>query len=1223
MKKLTLIIAIVSLTNLLFAQIINRRDIFPSNQQGINLANNFQLTEQAKQSSSCPYLDSVIQAKMEIGHLPGVSACIIKGGQVRWVGVYGDANIEMNIPVDTATLFMLASVSKTVTVTALMQLWEEGLFELDDNINDYLSFEILNPFHPEEPITFKMLCTHTSSIRDNWSLMPYYWNGDSPIPLDEYLFDYLNPDGANYISYLNYYDEIPGTNLHYSNIGVALMGYLVEVIGDSTFSYQTQERIFEPLQMNETAWFVSELDTMHIAMPYFWNGNAYTAYGHYGYSSYPCGQLRTSIDQLTNFLLCYHNGGTYLGQQILQSSTVEMILTPQIPQINPDIGLIWKKYTLGAREILGHYGGDDGVMSCMHFCLEENSAVIIFANREDAIGYQIQELLFDYAADSIEIQCLPEGIAFSTQEEIDNFQINYPGCNMIEGDVTICGENITNLNGLSALTSLGGDLSIGVVAGIFGFYIGNPSLANLSALQNLDYVGGSLIIAENDSLTNLQGLENITTIEGDLKIIGNDNIISLSGLDNLSSIEGDFYLGVMSGGFEPMPLGNPSLASLSALENLTTIGNGIRIVGNGSLVNLSGLDNLTSIGGSLLVKSNYGLINLDGLNNLASISDDIIVYDNCALTSLSGLDNIGFVDGNIIINYNIELVNLEAFLNIDGINGDFAIRNNSLLIDLAGVENITSIAGDLNIEHNNNLSSLAGLENIVSIDSNLIISNNNSLVDLSVLTGLTTVGGIIITYNYFLNNIFALENIISVDGDIQIIGNNSLAGLNGLHNISSIGGNLKIGNWNSGNSSLTNLSGLGSLVSVDGDLIVGNNETMVHLSGIDNLVSVGGDITIRENESLINLTGINNLSTVGGDVTIFNHYDLLSISGLENLTTIEGNLEIHNNSDLTNLTGLNSLHSIGGDFALISNVSSLTGLENLSTIGGNLGLYYSWLQADLSGLGNLQSIGGSLIIQNNNSLTGLTGLDLLESVSDSLIISGNEILQSITGLEVISSLGGSLVISENDILTDLSGLDSLESVGLDLRIKYNYDLVSVTALYNLNSIGSDMEIAHNYFLTSLAGLDNVVPGTIDHLSIYYNSSLSACAVESICTYLFNPNGGSINIHDNASGCSNPQEVEDACAIISKVNKNEISEFIIYPSPVADYATLTFGTIQSGSIVVEILNSTGIHVRNWQFSGNSTGQYSFILDFTALPDGMYLCRMNFDNEIQTKKILKVR
>jgi hypothetical protein len=76
--------------------------------------------------------------------------------------------------------------------------------------------------------------------------------------------------------------------------------------------------------------------------------------------------------------------------------------------------------------------------------------------------------------------CLPQGITFTTQAQVDNFQSNYPGCDQIEGYVTINGGSITNLNGLSVLTSIGGRLK-------FDFA---DALTNLTGLDNLTSVGG-------------------------------------------------------------------------------------------------------------------------------------------------------------------------------------------------------------------------------------------------------------------------------------------------------------------------------------------------------------------------------------------------------------------------------------------------------------------------------------------------------------------------------------------------------------------------------------------------------------------------------------------------------------------------------------------------------------------------------------------------------------
>ena len=210
--------------------------------------------------------------------------------------------------------------------------------------------------------------------------------------------------------------------------------------------------------MNESGWLLEEgLDTMHIAMPYQWNGSTHIPYGHYGFSDYPAGSLRTSIDQLGRFLLCYMNGGTYQGQQVLQSSTVDMILSPQIPNINPGQGLIWFSAQAASTTWWGHNGGMAGTRSIMYFTPEHDCGHIVLSNGEGDVG-PLGYILYDYATDSIGTHCLSDGITFTTQEEIDNFQTNYPYCSEIEGDVIIEGADITNLNGLSGLNSVSGFL---------------------------------------------------------------------------------------------------------------------------------------------------------------------------------------------------------------------------------------------------------------------------------------------------------------------------------------------------------------------------------------------------------------------------------------------------------------------------------------------------------------------------------------------------------------------------------------------------------------------------------------------------------------------------------------------------------------------------------------------------------------------------------------------
>jgi len=196
--------------------------------------------------------------------------------------------------------------------------------------------------------------------------------------------------------------------------------------------------------------------------------------------------------------------------------------------------------------------------------------------------------------------CLPAGIQFTSQSQIDNFQTIYPNCTQIEGDVTISGSDITNLNGLSVLTLLRRDLIIAY----------NPSLTTLTGLDNLTTIGGELNINHNDNLTNLIGLNNLTFVG---EFLGRGLVIEF----------------------------NSHLIDLSGLNALFYIGNYLAISENNELTILTGLDGLTSIDGNLYIENNNSLSSLTGLEKLHSIDGNIlIIYGDSSLISLTGLDNI-------------------------------------------------------------------------------------------------------------------------------------------------------------------------------------------------------------------------------------------------------------------------------------------------------------------------------------------------------------------------------------------------------------------------------------------------------------------------------------------------------------------------------------------------------------------------------------------------------
>ena len=338
-------------------------------------------------------LDNYILDKMETKHISGFSAVLVQNGEIKWFGNYGLANREENIPVSENTIYMLASISKTITGTAVMQLYEDDWFELEDPVSYYVPFDVFNPNYPDSLITIKQLLTHTSSIRDNWSLLPYF-DGDAPIALSDFLFDYLSVDGENYDAAANFYTYAPNAQYNYSNVAVALLGYLVEEISGQPFNEYCNDHIFEPLCMENTGWFLSELDTSLIAHPYSYFGGDYEDQGLYGYPDYPDGQLRTTLFSLAKFMYAHINYGEFDGYQLLDSATVALMRTELIPELEPLQGLIFYGYEDEYGTWMGHNGGDAGVSTDMFYNEAEDIGLIVLtnsdANHED-IWYEILE----------------------------------------------------------------------------------------------------------------------------------------------------------------------------------------------------------------------------------------------------------------------------------------------------------------------------------------------------------------------------------------------------------------------------------------------------------------------------------------------------------------------------------------------------------------------------------------------------------------------------------------------------------------------------------------------------------------------------------------------------------------------------------------------------------------------------------------------------------------
>ena len=335
-------------------------------------------------------IDHFIERRMQRANIVGLGAAIIVNKKLVWTRGYGFADKERALPFKPDTIMNIGSISKTITGVALMRAVEDGKLSLDENVNNYLPFEVVNPSFPNDPITLRQLATHTSSIRDRGSVYAgaYHFGRDSPEPLRDFLRDYFALSGKNY-SNDNFLDSKPGSHREYSNIAAGLAGYIVEVAVGEAFNAYTKRTIFAPLNMKSTGWLMSEIDLAKHSNLYIAQGLPVPIQG-YGLSTYPDGGLRTTVEDLSRFLIALLNDGECDGVRILQQHSVAEMLRFQYSAANkPDnvklsgdgsvnSGIFWA--TKESLTRIGHNGFDPGLATMMLASVDKQIGVILFVN---------------------------------------------------------------------------------------------------------------------------------------------------------------------------------------------------------------------------------------------------------------------------------------------------------------------------------------------------------------------------------------------------------------------------------------------------------------------------------------------------------------------------------------------------------------------------------------------------------------------------------------------------------------------------------------------------------------------------------------------------------------------------------------------------------------------------------------------------------------------------
>lgn len=341
------------------------------------------------------------QAREQLG-IPGLALAIVKGDAVHWVKGYGWADRENAVPTQTNTPFALASISKTMVGTYMMQLAEAGRLDLDTPLDPHsLGFTVASPLADTNPITLRQLSTHSSGIVDDTEgyRCNYYLTEDGssllnallgdmtlcPAPYTDqltYLRHYLSADGSLYDA--AHFIDTPGEQWHYSNVGAALAAQAVENHTGTPLTLGMQQQLFAPLGMDDTGWDKTQLATTPARQYTHWlGGDSAQLLPDYLYSDRYSGGVWASAHDLARYLLAIARGGELEGNRILSQAQAETMLSRQTSADTGALeqGIFWVKN----GNFIGHDGSDPGVETLMYYNPVTEVGVVMLANSDSLL----------------------------------------------------------------------------------------------------------------------------------------------------------------------------------------------------------------------------------------------------------------------------------------------------------------------------------------------------------------------------------------------------------------------------------------------------------------------------------------------------------------------------------------------------------------------------------------------------------------------------------------------------------------------------------------------------------------------------------------------------------------------------------------------------------------------------------------------------------------------
>jgi serine beta-lactamase-like protein LACTB, mitochondrial len=313
-------------------------------------------------------LESHISRFMAAKSVPGISVAVVENGAEDWSAGFGSADLENFVPATPHTLYRLASISKSITATAAMLLWQQGKLDLDAPIQKYC------PYFPKKdvPITARELLGHLAGIR-------HYKSNSQDDPETGNTKHFLNPieDGIDFFKNDSLV-SLPGTEFHYSTQGFTLVGCAIEGASGEKYADYVRQNVLVPAGMTHTV-----VDDRLAIVPFrtrFYSKDSSGAITNADFldSSYkiPGGGWLSSADDMARFEVAM------LNDRIVSRATRELMWTPRKLGNGKenDYALGWGTGKSSGVFDVGHGGGQQGTSTFFMIVPERRAGVVVLIN---------------------------------------------------------------------------------------------------------------------------------------------------------------------------------------------------------------------------------------------------------------------------------------------------------------------------------------------------------------------------------------------------------------------------------------------------------------------------------------------------------------------------------------------------------------------------------------------------------------------------------------------------------------------------------------------------------------------------------------------------------------------------------------------------------------------------------------------------------------------------